>query len=316
MLTVLLATKDRAPILREVLQAYCNLRPPASGWKLVIVDNGSADETAEVVASFTHRLPLRRVFEREAGKNRALNTGLELAEGELTVLTDDDAFPHADWLVELQKAADAQPGCSMFGGAIVPRWEAPPPQWVQWIDPRPVYSLTDLSLKEGPLSPGLIFGPNMALRTSIFQAGIRFDTAIGPRGSRYPMGSETELVQRLGRLGHKAWFVPEAVVEHFIRKEQLDKAWVLERAIRYGRGKYRLSHAVEGTGSKRWPGTWPRLSRQLLREGLIMSASCITFRQESLFRARWRFNYWLGQATESRILAREQRGVLSNRAIS
>jgi GT2 family glycosyltransferase len=255
------------------------------------------------------------VLEREAGKNRALNTGLGLVEGELTVLTDDDAFPHANWLIELQKAADAQPACSIFGGAIVPRWEVPPPQWVRWIDQRPVYSLTDPSLKEGPLSPGLVFGPNMAIRTGLFQVGIRFDTAMGPRGSSYPMGSETELVQRLGLMGHKAWYAPDAVVEHFIRKEQLNKVWVLERAIRYGRGKLRLSQAAGTTGGKQWMGISLRFFRQLLRECLVMTASWISFRQESLFRSQWRLNYWRGQLTEARVIARERRRALSDPAV-
>jgi L-malate glycosyltransferase len=315
MLTVLFATKDRASILREVLQAYCNLQPPASGWKLVVVDNGSVDSTEQVITSFSHRLPLLRVFEREAGKNRALNAALGLVEGELTVLTDDDAFPRGDWLIELHKAARAQPECSIFGGAIMPRWETPPPRWVQWIDPRPVFTLTDPALKEGPLSPGLVFGPNMAIRTDIFRAGLHFDTAIGPKGTNYPMGSETELVQRLGLAGHKAWYVSHAVVEHFIRKEQLQKAWVLERAIRYGRGKYRLLYAAGKIDGKQRVSGLPRLSRQLLREGVIMAASGITFRQESLFRSTWRFNYWRGQLTEARILARGTSGGLSDPAI-
>jgi glycosyltransferase involved in cell wall biosynthesis len=307
MLTVLLATRNRAQVLRQVLEAYCKLRAPASGWKLVIVDNGSTDETSQVVASFIRRLPVQCIVEHEMGKNRALNTGLALAEGELTVLTDDDAFPNADWLIELQRAAEAQPTCSIFGGAIVPRWEATPPEWVQWIDPRPVYTLTDPSLEEGPLSPGLVFGPNMAIRTDVFRAGARFDIAMGPRGSNYPMGSETELVQRLARLGHEVWFVPSAVVEHFIRKEQLTELWVLERAVRYGRGKYRLAHMAETSSRNRWIGTEPRLFRRLLRECLVMTAARMTFRQEAFFRSRWHFNYWRGQMAEARILARGQR---------
>src|SRR6266851_8291804 len=143
MLTVLLATRNRAAILRETLGAYCHLQEPPSGWKLVIVDNGSTDQTATVLASFANRLPLHAVSEPTGGKNSALNTGLGFVEGDLAVFTDDDAFPHPDWLLELRKAAEAQPTYSMFGGAIVPRWASPPPLWVQWVEPGPVYTLTD-----------------------------------------------------------------------------------------------------------------------------------------------------------------------------
>jgi hypothetical protein len=306
MLTVLLATRNRAGILQNVLEAFCRLEQPAAGWKLVVVDNGSTDRTGDVLVSFTSRLPLHGAFEPSAGKNLALNTGLALLEGDLTVLTDDDVFPNADWLVELQRAADTQPAYSMFGGAIIPRWEVPPPRWIQWTETGPVYTLTDPSWKEGPLAPSLIFGPNMALRTSILRSGIRFDPSIGPRGTRYPMGSETELLLRLARQGHAAWHAPSAIVQHFIRAEQLTKAWVLQRAIRYGRGKYRLSHDPEASEVGTGVPTWPYLCRRMLREGLTIAATSVLFRQEALFRGLWRFNYWRGQAAEARILARNR----------
>src|SRR5690242_14211481 len=240
MLTVLLATRNRAAILRETLEAFCHLQEPSSGWKLVIVDNGSTDETPAVLASFAGRLPLQTACEPNGGKNSALNAGLDFVEGDLTVFTDDDTFPNANWLVELRKAADARHEYSMFGGAVVPRWEISPPPWVQWVEQRAAYALTDPLMAEGPIPPYLVFGPNMAIRTAVFQSGVRFDPSIGPRNSSYPMGSETELTLRLSHRGQKAWHVPTAVVEHFIRNYQIRQSWVLKRAIRHGRGQFRF----------------------------------------------------------------------------
>ncbi len=307
MLTVLFATRDRAVLLRKVLEAFCRLRPPPSGWKLVVVDNGSRDGTAEAIASFKDRLPLQSIFEPAAGKNLALNTGLQLLEGDLTVLTDDDVFPHPDWLVELRRAADAQRDFSIFAGAILPRWEVPPPDWVKWTDPGPVYTLTDPTRPEGPLAPAMVFGPNMALRSGIFQSGIRFDPTMGPRGGSYPMGSETELVLRLARQGHSAWYAPAAVVEHFIRAEQLRKDWVLRRAIRYGRGKYRLACNPEAREASAQVPRRRFLVKKIAKEGLIIAAASVSVRSEKVFQARWRLNYWRGQLAEARILGRISR---------
>ena len=301
MLTVLLATKNRAALLQQVLESFCGLKTPAGGWKLVVVDNGSTDPTAQTLASFSGRLPLHSVFEAKRGKNYALNAGLARIEGDLTVMTDDDVFPHADWLVELRKAADTQPEYTMFGGAIVPRWEVPPPEWISWIaDPGPVYTLTFPSQKNGPIEPYMVFGPNYAVRNSVFAQGMRFDPAIGPSGASYAMGSETEFLMRLGRAGHKAYFVSEAVVEHFIRKEQIDKSWVLERAVRWGRGRFRMS-----LSQKLWFGLPRHLFRDMPKEALNVAAAWMTFRQPALFRARWRYNTLRGMATEARTMARE-----------
>jgi glycosyltransferase involved in cell wall biosynthesis len=307
MLTVLLATRNRGQILRDVLESYCCLQQPTSGWKLVVVDNGSTDETAEVIASFESRLPVHSMWEPKLGKNHALNTGLGLVEGDLLVFTDDDAFPYVDWLVQLRKAADAQPAYSMFGGAIVPRWEVPPPRWIQWLDLRPVYALTEPSLKEGPVAPLLIYGPNMAIRSSVFQSGVRFNPFVGPRGSSYPQGGETELILRLAGQGHRGWHVHRAVAEHFIREEQLRKTWVMKRAIRYGRGEYRLGYSEEVRSRKRLMGMPRYLLREIYEEGVLMTKACVSFKQEDFFRSRWRLNFLRGQAIEARFLARQRR---------
>ncbi len=150
MLSVIMATRNRGRILRDVFEAFCRLQQPSSGWQLIIVDNDSTDDTSQVIASFANRLPLHTARERELGKNRALNRGLELVKGDLTVFTDDDIFPCTNWLVKLKQAADSQPAYSMFGGPIIARWEAPPPYWIRWVPEGPVYGLTDPSLEDGP----------------------------------------------------------------------------------------------------------------------------------------------------------------------
>ena len=58
MVTVLLATYNRAETLPKGLNAYCQLQAPRAGWKLVVVDNGSTDGSKELVYSFMDRLPL------------------------------------------------------------------------------------------------------------------------------------------------------------------------------------------------------------------------------------------------------------------
>src|SRR5262249_36763228 len=151
---------------------------PAGGWKLIVVDNASTDRTQKVLTSFAGRLPLLSLLEPKSGKNFALNSGLSQIEGDLVVLTDDDAFPHPDWLVALRRAADAQPDFDLFGGTVTARWGSPPPDWVAWVNKAAVYTISDARLPEGPVEPHHIFGPNMAVRARVFENGVRFDTRI------------------------------------------------------------------------------------------------------------------------------------------
>src|SRR5882724_9338189 len=114
MLTVLIATRNGVRTLPRVLEAYTCLQPPTGGWKLVVIDNGSTDQTRDIVLSFLDRLPLEYLFEERSGKNIALNTGLAKLEGDLAVFTDDDAIPSPDWLVSYRAAADTHTACSLF----------------------------------------------------------------------------------------------------------------------------------------------------------------------------------------------------------
>jgi len=300
MLTVIFATRNRAPILRDVLTAFCNLQAPESGWKLVVVDNGSTDETQSVLSSFADRLPLRMAFERRIGKNHALNMGLHLAEGDLIVFTDDDSFPNPDWLVHLRRVADSQPDFSIFGGPVVPRWQVPPPPWISWVEAGPAFGLNSAGIRGGPIPRGPleesvreILGPNMALRSAVLQRGYHFDVSIGPRGNSYAMGSESELLLRLTQDGEKAWFTREAVVAHLIRKEQMDEKWILKRGVRFGRGMQRLFPV------KLW-GPVPRhLFRDVPKELILIAVAFVTRRHDKLFQARWRLNMLRGKAMES-----------------
>jgi glycosyltransferase involved in cell wall biosynthesis len=309
LVTVLFATRNRARLLSQVLECFCSLEKPPFGWKLVVVDNGSSDDTHKVLAQFADRLPLHAVVESRPGKNSALNAGIEFIEGDLAVFTDDDVFPRSDWLTQIRRTADVHPECTMFGGAIIPRWEEPPPTWVRWVELGPVFTVTDPNRGEGELHPVLVFGPNMAIRSHIFQQGIRFNPDVGPRGANYAMGSESELTSRLGRMGHKAWFVPQAIVEHFIRKSQLKTSWVLKRAFRYGRGFFRLFRMrdVDEEFVGRRMGIPKPLIHEMIDACRNLSKAAFSLRWEAVFRARYEINFLRGQVVEARLLIREQR---------
>jgi glycosyltransferase involved in cell wall biosynthesis len=304
MLTVLIATRNGSQALTGVLNAFAGLLAPSSGWKLVIVDNASTDRTREIIESFRTILPLTYVFEANMGKSVALNTGLAYVEGDLVIFGDDDVFPRSDWLIRLRAAADGHPSYSMFGGVILPRWEATPPRWAAWLPPAPIFTLTDGELKDGPIDPGFIYGPNMAIRAEVFNLGTRFDPSIGPCGADYAMGSESELLQRLKRQGHQAWHVQEAVVEHFIRRYQTDESWVLRRAIRFGRGQLRLLEAEQPRLAKSRLGVPPRYFLRMLKRWIRIAVAWLKSNEQDLLVARWELNYLWGHVVEASLLRR------------
>ena len=300
MLTVIFATRNGMRTLPAVLDAYLRLQVPEGGWKLIVVDNASSDRSWETIISFQDRLPLTCLSEKKPGKNSALNAAVAHIEGDLVVLTDDDVFPKPDWLVRMRSAADDQPEYSIFGGPVLPRWEIPPPDWlIERVPMEPVFTLTPSSLQEGPMDYHFVFGPNMAVRAEVFNEGFRFDPTIGPQGASYAMGSETEFVGRLANRGYAAWHARDAQVEHFIRDFQMTSSWVLRRAIRFGRGLYRMERGERPTDVPVWLGVPRYLIGEMIRQTAVLSKGLMTLRGETIFRARWDLNVLRGQILEA-----------------
>jgi GT2 family glycosyltransferase len=300
-LTVLLATRNRASTLEDVLNEYCHLQSPAGGWDLVIVDNGSEDRTKEVIESFRDRLAVTYCFERTPGKNAALNTGLSLVSGDLIVFTDDDIFPRADWLVQLSDAAAAHESYSVFGGIILPRWEAPLPELIRTAIPLSMcFAIHTPGMHEGPGDPNRAFGGNVAIRADVFRAGYRFDPSIGPRPEAYPMGSETDLIRRLANDGLGVWCCEGAVVEHLVPSSHLQTNWIMKRAERWGRSRARFD-ALETPGPV---ASWFGIPRWLLRAAaarvMVAAGAALVGNSAKVFRARWELHELRGWALEAR----------------
>jgi len=236
--TVLFTSRNGESVISRTLNAYRLINQSDVSWKLVIVDNGSTDSTCEIINAFQQHLPIEVYCEPIAGKNRALNRGLQAVEGELVVLTDDDTLPSPSFLQAWAKFLDTKPEYGLFGGSISPLFESAAQSWLT-ADPYEMIMLFGArDLPEGPVEPQLIFGGNMAVRRSVFADGFRFNENIGPNGLdfNYPMGGESEFCRRVGRAGISSWFAKEPVVQHLVRPYQLTDRYLAERAYRSGRG--------------------------------------------------------------------------------
>jgi len=306
--TVLLATRNRASTLERVLGEYCRLKPPPGGWDVIVVDNGSLDETKYVVESFRGRIPISYRFESTPGKNRALNTGLASATGDLVVFTDDDILPREDWLLELCAAADSYESASIFAGIIIPRWEVDPPEWILRGVPAGVcFGIHSAAVREGPAHPSIAFGGNVAIRADVFRRGYRFNPTVGPQPTRYTMGGEAELIRRLVRDGHDVRCCTRAVAEHLIPASHLSLNRILERAVRWGRSQHFFGLA-SAEGMPNWRGVPRWVFRAAVRESWVATQAWLAGDHASLLRARWELHCLYGIAAEARSTRHAARG--------
>jgi GT2 family glycosyltransferase len=237
--SVLLATRDRAASLERTLASLEAQAAPGIRWEVLVADNGSTDDTEAILARWAGRLPIHRAVESVAGKNRALNRILTMAQGQLLLFTDDDVVFAPGWIAGHAAAAARWPDYDIFAGVVHPLFPSTPPSWAADKRLRAIlFAEYDHGAAEQP-TEYLPFGPNFAVRATALGT-TRFDDSVGPNGAEYPMGGETELLRRLTRQGARTVYVPGAMVQHLVRADQLTEAFVLGRALRFGRGLVRL----------------------------------------------------------------------------
>jgi glycosyltransferase involved in cell wall biosynthesis len=70
-----------------------------SDFEVILVDDGSVDQSAEICDSYAGAKVLRL---EQGGPSRARNEGIRIAEGEFVAFTDDDCIVDKDWLSELE----------------------------------------------------------------------------------------------------------------------------------------------------------------------------------------------------------------------
>lgn len=99
-LSVIIPTKDRAPILRKCLEAYSRQELPASDYELVLVnDHGEEAPVRALAEEYRGRVPLRLIDNPGArGQGPARNHAFPLARGEIVVIAGDDIIPAPGFL--------------------------------------------------------------------------------------------------------------------------------------------------------------------------------------------------------------------------
>lgn len=259
--------------MRRTLDSLTATQVPCDiAWELVVVNNNSTDYTVEVIESYGDRLPVRREFEARPGHSNARNCALDVARGEYIVWTDDDVVVHPGWLRAYGDAFRRWPEAAVFGGRIIPRYEAPTARWVVENEAtlRGAYALRDLGKDPLPLSIAgdrIPYGANFAIRTKE-QRAFRYDPNLGLAPNRRRYYDEVDVIMRLLASGATGYWIPEAVVEHCIGRDKQSVRYLTQYFAALGETET-FQSAVPSVGMPFLFGIprrlWPRLLKRYFR---------------------------------------------------
>lgn len=99
LVSVVIPVRNGAQTIAAQLTALSN-QAYDGPWEVVVADNGSTDNTADVVEDNRHRLPSLRVVreDRGVGINVGRNAGVRAARGDLVLICDADDVVHPGWI--------------------------------------------------------------------------------------------------------------------------------------------------------------------------------------------------------------------------
>ena len=232
-ISCIIATRNRAESLRITLECLAKADRTGLDCEVVVVDNGSEDDTLEVAARFRDRLPLRILEEPTLGTygkvqclNRALDEG---TLGAIVVVLDDDMSPHEDWFQGVAAISRRWPDCDLFTGRSYIIWpEEGVPEWAR--SPRIrawAYSVMDGGMGDHLLRPGRWFsGNHFWFRARALEQVDHFaDEWI----------TEADFQMDLAAAGCRGVAGPDAVAGHRVQEHLLDRAVLISRAKLVGR---------------------------------------------------------------------------------
>jgi glycosyltransferase involved in cell wall biosynthesis len=237
MISVVVCTRDRAESLRRtLLSLHAMTTPPGLAWEVVVVDNGSRDDT-RAVAEATARttgLALRYVPEPEPGLSRARNAGVRAARGELIAFTDDDCRVDPGWLAAIDAEFGADAGLAVLGGRVELNDPRDRPVAV-----RPHRERVEVSSLAGIAT--FMIGCNMTCRRRLFDEIGFFDVRLGA-GSRIPAAEDWDWLYRARRRGARMLYVPEVLVLHDHGRKSQAEVEASQHAYAIGRWAFFCKH--------------------------------------------------------------------------
>jgi glycosyltransferase involved in cell wall biosynthesis len=196
--SVIIPTYNRANYLTESVESVLQQKHAGSGYEIIVVDDGSTDETAEVLAP--HMPHIRYVAQENAGQGAARNHGLQLAQGKYVLFLDSDDVLLPDALSDMLSCIGGQSGIDAVQGG----WRYVNASLEKLSESQPWHRSPQLNLDTLIRNSPLFVGGMLCRRACVNQVG-GFDTSL-------KQVEDVDFVIRLGLLGCKFTWLKQSVV--------------------------------------------------------------------------------------------------------
>lgn len=229
-ISAIICTRNRAAFLEKCLCGLVRQTLSLERYEIIVVDNGSTDNTSEILTKFADNSLVRVVIEPVPGLSRARNRGIKEAKAPYVGYIDDDAVPGERWLeAALEAFHGVIPEPDWVGGPVTLEWEVAKPDWINkelsaplgWVNwgdfPRPLKTAEWL------------IGANSCFKKDCLEKFGGFDERLGRQGSCLLSGEETQIKKKIEATGGMLYYHPDVTVHHFVPATRVKPSWFYRR---------------------------------------------------------------------------------------
>lgn len=211
-LSVIIPTYNRKHLLAKALEGYLGQSSPHSIHELLVVDDGSTDDTESMVRQFSRRSPITIRYLRQANKGPAAarNFGIREARSSIVLFTDSDIVPerelvsqHLHW-----HRNNPQTGTAVLGYVTWPA-EIKATPFMRWYgEEGALFAYRRLRGKR-EIDFHFFYTCNLSLKTDFLRTCGQFDEDF-----KSASWEDTELGYRLNKAGLRLLYNPQAIAFH------------------------------------------------------------------------------------------------------
>jgi len=243
MISVIIPTRNRADLLQLTLQSLQFQTLSADSFEVLVIDNGSTDNTKQVAATFQQQLGnVRYFFDPTPGLHVGRHLGMKMAKSDILVYTDDDIEAFPTWLEGIKESFEDK-RTVLVGGKNLPKFLSEPPEWILKMWDRTeknghvlgYLSILDLGEETKEISPYYVFGCNFSIRKAILlEAGGFHPDAMPQELIRFRGDGETYVSRYVMKNKLRCVFNSRASVYHAVTSERMTFEYFRQRAFNLG----------------------------------------------------------------------------------
>ena len=218
--SVIIPAYNARNTIEKCMLALTNQSIPKENYEVIVIDDGSTDNTSDIVKRF----PVRYIYQSNKGPATARNTGAKEAKGEIILFTDSDCIPGKNWIEEMVMPFN-NPEVMAVKGAYKTKQRSLTARLAQ------IEFEERFEMLKKVESIDMVDTYSAAYRKSVFLSLGGFDPS-------FPVANneDTDLSYKMSRSGYKMVFNPDAIVYHLNHPDSVKRY----ARLKFWRGYWRM----------------------------------------------------------------------------